>query len=552
MRIFKFFLLGFCLSYFLLPAGEDEGFAYLQTLREKANMLVFKRDNLLDKASYNHANYLKINDTSGHIEDASKPGFTGEKPSDRAKNVGLFSKNIGENVSTGQQNFKDSVDDLFTAIYHRLGFLDVTFDRVGLSNEGTKYSYLMSNSLLEDACKNKPSDNRGQLICANEKAFEDDTVNKLKKQTADKNPQFIIWPPNNSDDNPPYFYDEYPDPLPNHEVSGNPISITFNEYYHSSPPSLKTFKLLDSNNQEIKTIFRAKSNAIHKGFLDEYSFVLFPDERLNWNSTYKIEYDFSSLKGNIKGISTFKTRKLGEKTYYVKKANATLKVINNQEYTIDLIPLNSNDNSLGKGYGSGGTATEAGFKVLSLNTFKVTLKGSIGGYLEYRFGGDLRSVRLIISNSDDIENDDTSDDVGNDDNAGEKKEISYTRGWNLKSLLDTTTINNTKDYLKDFNVLYTYDGSKFIFNPSKIEYKNAYFVYYNKATKNNVPFKESDIYEISINTLKENVWNLVPVGKKIDSAFKYFKSEKIFILKNSQYERPLNIIERGEAVWVKK
>jgi hypothetical protein len=536
----KYLLLLFFLFSFLFSDNENEGFAYLQKLRKKANMISFSRNNLLDKASSNHSNYLKINDTGGHIESSSKPSFTGKGPVDRAKQVGLFSKFIGENVSTGQFNFKDSIDDLFTAIYHRLGFLDVSFDMVGLGKSGDKYSYLMSNSEIEDICKNAPSENKGQLICANKKAFGNARISGLKKKIADKNPKFILWPPKNSDDNPPYFYDEHPDPLPNHEVSGNPVSITFNKYYDSSPPSLNTFKLLDSKNKEVKTIFRSKNNAVNSGYIDEYSFILFPDKRLNWNSTYKIEYDFSSKKGNIKGFSTFKTRELKGKVYYTKKKDVELRVIANKEYTVDLIPLNADDKSLAKGYRSNGSAQAEGFTFISLNTFKVTLKGNKGNYVKYTFSGGARTAKLIISDSDDI------------DNGSQKKEISYMKGWNLNSLLDKTTISNTKDYFKDFNVLYTYDGSRFVFNPNKITYKEAYFIYYTKATKNKVPFKENETYSIDIKTLKKGSWNLVPVGKKISNPSKYFGSKILYVLKNSMYEKPSNNLARGQAIWVKK
>lgn len=534
------------LSSFLFSDGENDGFTYLQSLRQKASMISFTRNSLLDKASSNHSNYLKLNNAGGHIESIGKPGFTGAKPSDRVKQVGLYSKTIGENVSTGQADFRNSIDDLFTAIYHRLGFLDVTYNMVGLGKKGDRYSYLMSNSDLEDTCKNEPGESAGRLICHSNKAFGDTKVDGLKRKTADSNPKVIIWPPDNYDDNPPHFYEESPDPLPNHEVSGNPISILFNKYYYPLAPTLTSFKLLDADNKEVRTILRSKANAINKGYLDEYVFVLFPDKRLNWNSTYKIEYNFSSSKGAIQGTSTFKTRELQGKVYHITDKNAEIRVIANTKYTIDLVPLNADDNSLAKGYGGGGSAQADGFKAISSNTFQVTIKGSIGSYIEYKFGGDARSVKMVVSDSDDT----GENDGGND--SGSKIDIAYTRGWNLNALLDKTVINNTKDYFKNFDVLYTYNGTQFIFNPSKITYKEAYFVYYGANKTNSVPFKENETYEIDINSLKRNSWNLVPVGKNINNPSEYFGSNKLYVLQNSEYKNPSSTLKRGQALWVKK
>ncbi len=542
----KVFLLFLSLFSFLYCDGESGGFSYLQKLRTKAQMTPFTRNGLLDEASYNHSNYLKINNTGGHIEDTTKGGSTGAKPSDRTKHVGLLSKSVGENVSTGQTNFMESIDGLFTAIYHRLGFLNIEFDMVGLSKVNDRYTYVMSNTLLEDLCKNEPGENSGQLICANGKAFGSAKVNSLKKQTADKSPKVIIWPPNNSDDNPPYFYVESPDPLPNHDVSGNPISITFNKFTYSSPPTLNTFKLLDSEEKVVQTIFRSKANAVNQGFLDEYVFILFPEERLKWGSTYKIEYDFTSALGAIKGASTFKTRELKGKVYYVKDKDAELKVISGESYTIDLIPLNKNDDALSGGYSGGGTAQAGNLELISLNTFKVAISGNIGSYVDYQIDGGARSVKLVVSESDDV-GDEGEDE---DDNTGNKKEISYTKGWNLNALLDKTAISNMSNYFKNFTVVYTFNGTKFVLNPSSITYKDAYFVYYLEDTKTNVPFKENETYEIDIKTFKKDSWNLAPIGKDIDNVSDYFNGDMLYILRNSKYEKPSGAIKRGQALWV--
>jgi len=119
-------------------------------------------------------------------------------------------------------------------------------------------------------------------------------------------------------------------------------------------------------------------------------------------------------------------------------------------------------------------------------------------------------------------------------------------------LLDKTAISDTASYFKDFNVLYTFNGTKFILNPSSIAYREAYFVYYEKDTKNQVPFKENETYEINLGTLKQNSWNLVPIGKDTNSLYDYFETDMLYIFKDSKYEKPAGGLKRGQAIWVFK
>jgi len=49
-----------------------------------------------------------------------------------------------------------------------------------------------------------------------------------------KSPDFVIWPPEGAVEVSPVFYEEIPDPLPDYEVSGYPLSVQFNPGLYSS------------------------------------------------------------------------------------------------------------------------------------------------------------------------------------------------------------------------------------------------------------------------------------------------------------------------------
>ena len=546
-----FLLLIFSFSL-ILAENEASGLSYINELRQKANMITFTRNSILDKASIDHSNYLKANNTGGHIERKGAPAFTGVTPDDRAIYSGFFSKSIGENVSVGHPTIYSSIDGLMTAIYHRIGFLSFDFNVLGLSKIDTYYTYVMGNSGLNYLCENEESERRGKLICKGDKAFSDKTIDDIKEGTSSDNPKFVIWPPDNSDKNPPYFYEESPDPLPNYDVSGNPIHIRFNSFYYKPPFTLNKFRVLDDKGNEIDAISRSKANEINSGFLDDSTFILFPKERLKWNAKYNVEYDFTTSSGEkVSGTSSFNTTDLGEKVYSINgDAKTNLKIKANTDYIIDVLPLNPRDEIMSKGYSSGGTATKNLIEIISGNTLKVNFSGSNGQFFTLFFSNKSREVTLTIADEDDIKAEQGDDqNNGDDGNNGETMTMNYGKGWNLASIPGKTKITNLKQYFKDFIVVYTYNGSSFTLNPSTINYDQAYLVYFNKQTTIQVELGEE--YQIEANTLNKT-WNLVPIGKDINNPKSYFSATKIYIMKDSQYAQSDASLKRGQSAWIYK
>ncbi len=120
-----------CLCSLSLSATEHtQALTYLNQLRNGTGMISFALDANLNTAAQNHANYMLSNSVFGHYETSGNTDYTGYKPSDRGEAAGYFSSVYGENISAGNADMTIAIDSLFTAIYHRLGFL--TMDKLDL------------------------------------------------------------------------------------------------------------------------------------------------------------------------------------------------------------------------------------------------------------------------------------------------------------------------------------------------------------------------------------------------------------------------------------
>jgi len=298
---------------------EKNTLEYLNTLRVGAGLIPFHSHPQLNKAAKNHANYLTNHLTFGHREEAKAKDFTGEFASARVVHVGYPAPQVIENVSANNPNYKESIDGLFAAIYHRLAFLDFRADTIGIGisqnpyrKEHTAFVYDMSSKGIERLYKNR--------IDVNEQ-----NLNSVLNETKKLNKEVVIYPFNGETKVPPAFFDELPDPLPNHKVSGFPISISFNSFYHKEV-KLLSFKLYNSKGKEIKEsiIFDYKTDPNRR--LTKLDFVLFPLKRLKWNTQYHLKFSAMVDKKLLKKEWSFTTQTFKMPLHIVKS--------NNQLYSI--------------------------------------------------------------------------------------------------------------------------------------------------------------------------------------------------------------------------
>jgi hypothetical protein len=372
--------------------------AYINDLRQKAGEIALKEDKNLTTAALNHANYLYINNTTGHYEDENKPGFTGVTPTDRALNAGYFSRYIRENVSSGQKDYISSVDGLFSAIYHRFAFLSTSIDNIGAGIKETRYVYDMGNSLLNTLCQKDFFESSGVYyydVCKDEslKIPYDDyngAFDSIRKQNAD----IILWPYKNATDIPPAFFEEDPDPLPDYSVSGYPVSVEFNRYYFDDNITLVSFKLYDSEGEITDTrIFDKSSDPNH--MFSDYQFALFPLQRLDWNTTYSVEFVYS-YKGKQYSINwKFKTKDPGYPVYKITSSDGSFYIKNNQTYAFYFVPLNGDDviKSYSYSYVVGDSVSSS---MLDANTILVRVDGKSGDEVSFSINSGDKKLVLII------------------------------------------------------------------------------------------------------------------------------------------------------------
>ncbi len=269
---------------------EQAALNYLNKLRKGAGLVPFTSQNQLKTAAHNHGDYLIKNNAIGHFQDANKTLFTGTYASDRIVYAGYKTPLVIENVSSNNQNYKESVDGLFSAIYHRLAFLDFQSDEIGIGirqniNEKTKtaFVYDMSAKALNKLYKERNFKNPKEGYIPN--ALLVQALNSHK----DDNAKVVTYPFKNQKDVPAAFFDELPDPLPNHRVSGFPISVSFNQACFKSVKLLK-FELFNNEGKRIDDtlIYDQKSDPNQR--FNKFDFVLFPLKRLDWNSKYQVKF----------------------------------------------------------------------------------------------------------------------------------------------------------------------------------------------------------------------------------------------------------------------
>ena len=310
-----------------IPIEESRGLDYLNKIRVKSGLVPFKLNPKLQKASKNHAKYLIENHIIGHYEDSKKIGYTGKYGSQRAIYSGYKTSMIIENISNNNLNYKESIDGLMGAIYHRFGFLDFHTDEIGIGiwqNRDNKsesaFVYDMGSSSLEAICQDKNSITSGEYaqgICANKNLkIKASLFNRVLRENRLRNSKVITYPYSNQTDVPPAFYEELPDPLPDYSVSGFPISVSFNESYFKEVKII-SFKLFNSQKKELKDVIIYDNKTDPNRRLKKFEFALFPLKRLQWGKDYSVEVKYIA-DGKLKSrVWRFKTREFKTPIYRV-------------------------------------------------------------------------------------------------------------------------------------------------------------------------------------------------------------------------------------------
>ncbi|QBZ84095.1 lipoprotein [Hydrogenovibrio crunogenus] len=339
----------------MVEAQEREAMLYLNRIRQSVHLTSLQYQPALSNAARHHANYSSLNNLQSHEEQPNLPGFSGHTPTERAFSAGYQSP-VAEVIAYNHRRPHPFIDDLMSAIYHRLSLLDMTKDQIGVGISGngegpvnSSLTALLGNQALNALCQSplspKPGTYYYQEVCQNNRPVSKRDYDQALNQVAKNNPKLITWP-NPGGEVSPVFYEESPDPLPECNVSGYPVHIQINPIYAGRIEFLNdSFKVFEQKNDELipivaETIFDNQSNPVRElNALTNHSkpsskkdrwVAFFPKHRLNWSSQYQAEIQYKEdgqrktqrwqfTTPNQPGLVTFSAEKAQKQTLKIKK-----------------------------------------------------------------------------------------------------------------------------------------------------------------------------------------------------------------------------------------
>jgi hypothetical protein len=329
-----------------------EARTYLDHVRDAMHMQQLLPNSMLESAAQAHANYLLLNNISSHNETEGLHSFTGVIPADRAFHAGYLSSHVSENLSTKNPSAESSMDGLFSAIYHRFGFLSPDIDEIGIgiaqdqnNSDKSAFVYLMGNAPLNTLCDSKDFSGNGEYVyqVCSDKAFriKKTLFNAALNEIRRDNPKIIFYPYEEQQNIVPAFYTEDPDPLPDYEVSGFPISVEFNDYFFDNV-KLLSFRLYKQD-KEITDVRLMDEHNDPNQKLQANQYALFPLKRLEYDTRYRVEIIYRSNQKTETLVWNFQTQKFQQPLHIITQQEETLNLENTQEQIIYFRPLSTSE-----------------------------------------------------------------------------------------------------------------------------------------------------------------------------------------------------------------
>jgi uncharacterized protein YkwD len=310
-----------CVEY-----SQEEVYRYFNRQRKEAGLNELKPNMQLEQSATSHAMYLQSNHLTGHFEKIpDDPFFTGESTLDRVVKSGVNVPSAKEGISY-RSNAIQSIDDLMLAIYHRFTILsfNVTDVGIGLAYEDAQCVYALVHNIVNNAfntvcnsafafsddyecfsteflnsniCINKNDKMQKNFLihaCGENTLIESDAYQLAKYAPKDLS-KYVLYPPDEASDVIRAFVEEKPDPLPDRNVSGNPISIQFNPHFYVKGVENTSFKLFSNDNKEVDDVRILDHQSDPNGIFTSYQYALFPLQILAEDSIYRAKFSFYNL-----------------------------------------------------------------------------------------------------------------------------------------------------------------------------------------------------------------------------------------------------------------
>jgi hypothetical protein len=152
---------------------------------------------------------------------------------------------------------------------------------------------------LQQFCAQLPGDaryddtGRFRRPCAEEHDIRLEWLDELDRRQREPAPRWITWPVDDGTEVPPAFFIEEPDPLPEHEVSGYPLSIQFNPAHvkHVEQASFTLTRIDVEPHEPVLDWLLLDRDSDPNDLLTSLEFAYFPLKRLAWGARYEARFE---------------------------------------------------------------------------------------------------------------------------------------------------------------------------------------------------------------------------------------------------------------------
>ncbi|MEG1054374.1 MAG: CAP domain-containing protein [Janthinobacterium sp.] len=239
-----------------------DGFNWFNYRRGQTGLASLARNSLIDNAALGHSNYLNLNNTVAHEQVLGKPGFTGVNLGDRLAKAGYVVTTLQGEVIAGAANTSGFylAEELITAIYHRFVIFEPLFKEGGAGAAVNNSGYAYFTTDLAGNSSYGPGLPAGQIV-----TYPFSGQQKVAVSFSSDN--------------------ESPDPVPNQDVVGYPISVHAN---YGTPVSVAAFSVRQRGSATDLSVRLLRSDSDAHTPVSAASII--PLAPLNANTSYDVSF----------------------------------------------------------------------------------------------------------------------------------------------------------------------------------------------------------------------------------------------------------------------
>nr|WP_070292020.1 CAP domain-containing protein [Janthinobacterium sp. HH106] len=257
-----------------------DGFNWFNYRRSQIGLSPLVRNSLIDSAALGHSSYLNLNNTVAHEQVQGKPGFTGVTLGDRLAKAGYVVTSLQGEVIAGASNTSGFylAEELVTAIYHRFVIFEPLFKEGGAGAAVSSAGYAYFTTDLAGNRSYGPGLAAGQIV-----TYPYSGQQKVAVSFSSNN--------------------ESPDPVPNQDVVGYPISVHAN---YGTPVSVTAFSVRQRGAAaDLAVRLLTSGNDVHTPVS---AASIIPLAALNANTSYDVSFIGKVNGADVTQSWSFSTR----------------------------------------------------------------------------------------------------------------------------------------------------------------------------------------------------------------------------------------------------